>query len=125
MSMIKYAMESFPGQSMSPQSILGSLNRVVEKNVDPGIFITMFYGHYSPATSKFQYASAGHEPGYHYDAKKNQFSEIKTKGLVLGVLPDSTYNDYECHLGKNDMIILLTEGFTEISEERRVGKDVS
>lgn len=113
MSMIKYAMESFPGQSMSPQSILGSLNRVVEKNVDPGIFITMFYGHYSPATGKFQYASAGHEPGYHFDAKKNQFTEIKTKGLVLGVLPDSTYSDYECQLGKNDMIILLTDGVTE------------
>lgn len=113
MSMIKYAMESFPGQSMSPESILGSLNRVVEKNVDPGIFITMFYGQYSPTTGKFQYASAGHEPGYHFDSKNNTFHEIKTKGLVLGVLPDSTYNDYECQLGKDDMIILLTDGVTE------------
>lgn len=113
MSMIKYAMESFPGQSMSPKSILGSLNRVVEKNVDPGIFITMFYGQYLPTTGKFQYASAGHEPGYHYDAKNDTFSEIKTKGLVLGVLPDSIYDDYECQLSTGDMIVLLTDGVSE------------
>lgn len=113
MSMIKYAMESFPGQSMSPKSILGSLNRVVEQNVDPGIFITMFYGQYLPTTGRFQYASAGHEPGYHYDASKNTFNEIKTKGLVLGVLPDSIYDDYECQLNTGDMIILLTDGVTE------------
>lgn len=113
MSMIKYAMESFPGQTMSPESILGSLNRVVEKNVDPGIFITMFYGQYLPTTGKFQYASAGHEPGYHYDAKNDVFNEIKTKGLVLGVLPDTTYQDYECQLNSGDMIILLTDGVTE------------
>lgn len=117
MSMIKYAMESFPGQTMSPKSILGSLNRVVEKNVDPGIFITMFYVQYLPATGKFQYASAGHEPGYHFNAKTKTFTEIKTRGLVLGALPDSTYENKECRLHPGDMIILLTDGVTECRKD--------
>src|SRR5690625_4857181 len=37
MSMIKYSMDSFPEESMNPQTILKNLNRVVERNVDPSM----------------------------------------------------------------------------------------
>lgn len=113
MSMIKYAMDSFPEQSMSPRQILQSLNRVVELNVDAGMFITMFYAQYNPNRSTFVYASAGHEPGFFYHAKTDTFTEITTKGLVLGVSPEVTYKEYEQVIEKGDMIVLLTDGVTE------------
>lgn len=113
MSMIKYSMDSFPKASMSPKAILGNLNRVVERNVDPSIFITMFYAHYHPATSVLEYASAGHEPGFYYNAEEDMFSEIKTKGLVLGVSPEANYPQYEKVIETGDMVILLTDGVTE------------
>ncbi|MFZ0476593.1 MAG: phosphatase RsbU N-terminal domain-containing protein, partial [Halobacillus sp.] len=47
MSMIKYSMDSYPEMRMDPSVILGSLNRVVERNVDASMFITMFYGLYN------------------------------------------------------------------------------
>ncbi len=113
MSMIKYSVDSFPEEAMSPQMILNSLNRVVERNVDPSMFITMFYGQYHPDSEMLTYASAGHEPGFHYCAESDTFSEIKAKGLVLGVLPDTEYQQYERKINKGDMIILLTDGVTE------------
>ncbi|MFD2043846.1 PP2C family protein-serine/threonine phosphatase [Ornithinibacillus salinisoli] len=113
MSMIKYAMDSFPEQSMSPKLILESLNRVVERNVEPGMFITMFYAQYNPENSKLYYASAGHEPGYYYSSSKNTFEEINANGLVLGVSQDVSYNQYERILCSGDMIVLLTDGVTE------------
>ena len=34
MSMIKYSLDSFPERVYDPRSILGSLNRVVERNIE-------------------------------------------------------------------------------------------
>lgn len=106
-------MDSFPENLMTPSKILKNLNRVVERNVDPSMFITMFYTQLIPEESKMIYASAGHEPGYYYYAEENRFEEIKTKGLVLGVTPDFRYSEYERNIRKGDMVVLLTDGVTE------------
>ncbi|MEN2769207.1 PP2C family protein-serine/threonine phosphatase [Ornithinibacillus xuwenensis] len=119
MSMIKYAMDSFPENLMSTDTILASLNRVVERNVDPSMFITMFYAQYKPNTGKLYYSSAGHEPGFYYNSHSNNFEELEAKGLVLGVNPDTTYMQYELKLEKDDSIILLTDGVTECRREEQ------
>ncbi|WP_217587384.1 PP2C family protein-serine/threonine phosphatase [Lentibacillus saliphilus] len=113
MSMIKYSMDILEEEAMMPAKILKYLNRVVERNVDASMFITMFYAQYTPTDNLLRYASAGHEPGFFYCAQTDTFSEIETKGLVLGVLPDSAYPSYEQKINKGDMIILLTDGVTE------------
>lgn len=119
MSMVKYSMESLPESVMSPRSILKNLNRVVERNVESNMFVTMFYAQYFPADGRLRYSSAGHEPGFYYDSKKQEFKEIQTKGLVLGVLPESTYEQYELYIDEGDMMILLTDGVTECREDDR------
>lgn len=113
MSMIKYSMDSFPEMRTDPSVILGSLNRVVERNVDASMFITMFYGLYDTNDHTFSYSSAGHEPGFYYHSDRDEFEEIDVPGLVLGVSPDVTYTQYEKKVEKGDMIILLTDGVTE------------
>lgn len=123
MSMIKYSMDSFPEDSMTPSKILKNLNRVVERNVDPSMFITMFYTQLLPEEDKMIYASAGHEPGFYYHAKEQRFEEIEAKGLVLGVIPDFQYSEYERHIEKGDMVILLTDGVTESKIEDQFIKE--
>jgi len=119
MSMIKFALDSFYEETMRPENILKNLNRVVERNVASNMFITMFYGQYSPRTKVFRFASAGHEPGYLYRAKDNSFMELKTTGLVLGVLEQVAYTHYEVAIEQDDMIILLTDGVTECRRGNR------
>ncbi|MGM8366589.1 PP2C family protein-serine/threonine phosphatase [Virgibacillus sp. W0181] len=113
MSMIKYSVDSFYEESLKPTMILENLNRVVERNVDPNMFVTMLYAQYLPKKSKLEFASAGHEPGFYYNAAKGNFVEMETKGLVLGVLPNTTYKQYELELAAGDKVILLTDGVTE------------
>lgn len=113
MSMIKYAMDSLPEHRTSPASVLESINRVVEQNVDPSMFITMFYGLYDPSDHVFTYASAGHEPGFFYNCKENKFTELTAKGLLLGVDKKTIYRQYERRIEVGDMIILLSDGVTE------------
>ena len=44
---------------------------------------------------KFCYASAGHEPGFYYDAKNGQFTDLDGKGLLLGIDKKTKYEEYE------------------------------
>ncbi|GEN56640.1 phosphoserine phosphatase RsbU [Halolactibacillus alkaliphilus] len=113
MSMIKYSMDSFPEQLRQPAQILESLNRVVERNVDTSMFITMFYGLYNPVSQTFGFSSAGHEPGFFYFHETESFSEITARGLVLGATSDARYNEEIMTIAEGDAIILLTDGVTE------------
>ncbi|MFC4322036.1 PP2C family protein-serine/threonine phosphatase [Litchfieldia salsa] len=113
MSMIKYAMDSLPDYRISPSGVLENLNRVVEQNVDMGMFITMLYGLYRTDDHVFTYSSAGHEPGFIYNKEQDEFFDMKTKGLVLGVNPYTKYRHFELKLNIGDMIILLSDGVTE------------
>ncbi|KYC83957.1 PP2C family protein-serine/threonine phosphatase [Heyndrickxia sporothermodurans] len=112
MSMIKYAMDSLQGNG-EPNIILESLNRVVEQNVDPNMFITMFYGLYNPLNHYLSYSSAGHEPGFYYDSNRREFTDLYAKGLLLGIEKNTKYRQYKKFIQKNDLIILLSDGVTE------------
>lgn len=117
MSMIKYAMDSLPGDDHSPGSVLKSLNRVVEQNVDPNMFITMCYGTYDAKQHLFSYATAGHEPGFFYKAKSEKYLDFCGRGLLLGINKNTEYKEYEIQLEPGDMIILMSDGVTECRTE--------
>ncbi|MBM7717572.1 sigma-B regulation protein RsbU (phosphoserine phosphatase) [Bacillus thermophilus] len=117
MSMIKYAMDSLPEDDHSPGSVLKSLNRVVEQNVDPNMFITMCYGTYDTKRHLFSYATAGHEPGFFYKAKSKEYLDFCGRGLLLGINKNTEYKEYEIQLEPGDMIILMSDGVTECRTE--------
>ena len=95
MSMIKYSMDSLPDNRNNPGNILESLNRVVEQNVEPSMFITMCYGVYNPWDHTFCYATAGHEPGFYYHAESQSYQDLDGKGLLLGIDKKTKYQEYE------------------------------
>lgn len=113
MSMIKYAMDRLVDQPLSPAEVLRDLNTVVERNVDPSMFITMVYGVYDSLNHEFRYAMAGHEPGLFYYSEEDEFLDLEAKGLVLGVQREVDYPEYTVTLQPNDMIILFSDGVTE------------
>lgn len=116
MSMIKYAMDRLDGPPftpLSPSEILRDLNTVVERNVDPSMFITMVYGVYDSMNHHFRYATAGHEPGLFYCSETDKFSDLEAKGLVLGVSREVKYPEYKLQLSPQDAIVLFSDGVTE------------
>ncbi|MCG7346326.1 PP2C family protein-serine/threonine phosphatase [Sporosarcina sp. ACRSL] len=113
MSMIKFGMDGLPDENTSPQNVLSILNRIVEKSVDDSMFVSMFYGKYNAKNTTFSYASAGHEPALHFDSKAEAFSELDAKGLLLGVKPDSAYEERSVVLKDGDFIVMMTDGVTE------------
>jgi sigma-B regulation protein RsbU (phosphoserine phosphatase) len=118
MSMIKYAMDSLYVSPMDPSVILYFLNGVVERNIDPSMFITMLCGCYDIERHRFRYAVAGHEPGFWYRAKEQEFRDLSGQGIALGIKRGYEYPEYEIDLAENDLLILVTDGVTE----RKVGQ---
>ncbi|ARJ50237.1 SpoIIE family protein phosphatase [Staphylococcus lutrae] len=116
MSMIKFGMDSY-GHSQLPNDGLKRLNRVVEKNINQNMFVTMFYGLYEDINHILYCSSAGHEPGYVFRAASNTFEEIAVRGRVLGVSPHVKYQQQELAINIDDMIIVFTDGVTEIRQE--------
>lgn len=119
MSMIKYAIDSFYDEQLLPSGILRKLNNIVEHNIDPSMFITMVYGIYDAAHHTFVYSTAGHEPGFFYDAKSRTFRDLETGGLVLGVLRQVEYPEYRVTLLPGDAVILFSDGVTELRIEEQ------
>ena len=113
MSMVKFAMD-FQGATINPSEGLQKLNRVVERNVNQNMFITMFYGLYDIQAGTLEYSSAGHEPGLIYRSATNEFEEIDAKGIVLGVTDSAEYEQRRVTLDKEDMLIVCTDGVTEL-----------
>lgn len=119
MSMIKFAMDSYSGSSMKPGHMLHHLNRVVERNIDPSMFVTMLFGTYDTIRHRFRYAVAGHEPGFLYCAREDKFYDLEGKGMVLGLLPETLYYEKEVVMESGDMLILMTDGVAERKIEHR------
>lgn len=119
MSMVKNGLDTLGQPSISPSYALDVLNRIVEKTVDDNMFISMFYGRYDVVQSNFTYASAGHEPALLYRAKEQEFIELESEGLLLGVLPDVHNREKNIILNKDDMVIIMTDGVTECRVEDR------
>ncbi len=118
MSMIKYAMDSLQETNIAPTDMLRHLNRVVERNIDSSMFITMIYGRYDTVGHVFRYAVAGHEPGFWYRAAENRFYDLEGRGLALGIDRDAVYPEREIGVEPGDLLILMTDGVTE----RKVGE---
>lgn len=113
MSIIKFGMDSMKNVSAEPGVVLSNLNRIVEESVDDSMFISMFYGKYEAEEAKFIYSSAGHEPALLYQAKEDNFVELDSKGLLLGVDTGAVYEERSVVLEKGDFIVILTDGVTE------------
>ena len=96
MSMIKFGMDAY-GHSQLPSDGLKRLNRVVEKNVNQNMFVTMFYGLYEEMNR----------------AETEAFEEIGVRGRVLGVSPKTRYSQQEIPIYLDDLIIIFTDGVTE------------
>ena len=113
MSMLKFGMD-LTSASTPPANSLKRLNELVEKNVNKNMFVTMFYGLYDFNKQTLCFSSAGHEPAFLYHYEEDEFEELDGKGLVLGVMRDTEYEEVSARLEKNDMLFIFTDGVSEL-----------
>ncbi len=100
---------------LSPAEVLKKANRQICTNNQEGMFVSVWLGILDITTGKVVCANAGHE----YPVIKEPEGSFKIfkeeHGLVLGLVKDFEYNEYELQLSPGSKIFVYTDGVAEAS----------
>ena len=106
------------GTTGGPGAVLTEVNNLLGEDDNTGMFVTMLYAVYEPATGVLTYASGGHDPPLvvHPDGS----SEMKplTGGIALGVLGGFEYRQGSFQVEPGDTVCLYTDGVTEATNQQ-------
>ena len=99
--------------SAGPGLALREVNDLLYNENETGMFVTVFYAVYDPATAQLSYSNGGHNPPLiiHPDGS----SELLplTGGIALGLAPELDYGQNTVTLAPGDMALFYTDGVTE------------
>ncbi len=98
----------------TPARIMQHLNRVMYADLENSHrFVSMFYSEYDPKTRTLSFTNAAHNPPLWWQAKTNSLQKLDTWGMLIGLDPDSEYEDDRVILSPGDTIMYYTDGFTD------------
>ena len=112
MSGFRASLMSQDTQGAPPDVVASRVNDFLHKSVDPGKFVTAFFGFLDSATGRFVYVNAGHNPPMllRNDGKVELLTE---GGLILGIMAGSPFTSGEATLAPGELVALYTDGVTE------------
>jgi PAS domain S-box-containing protein len=94
--------------------ILRIANTVLAKETEDDRFVTVLLGRLDPATRRFDYCSAGHPPGYVFNAAGEVTSCLRSTSIALGILPHAEFAAAgPVQLAPGDLLLLMTDGVLE------------
>ncbi len=99
----------------TPEVILDDCNsELYDDFTEVSMFATVFVGQYHHEERRLMYANAGHSPVVFcpYDGEPVLF---EADGTAIGVLPTSLAEDQEVIFRKDDVLVVMTDGFSEAS----------
>jgi serine phosphatase RsbU (regulator of sigma subunit) len=94
-----------------PSEALAQANEILYPELPQGMFVTCLYALLDPATGRLQYANAGHN--WPYRRHNGKVAQVRAKGMVLGVMPGTTYEDCETTIAAGETILLYSDGLVE------------
>ncbi len=118
MAMARSALRSLVHREKVPTSTLPlvqGLNAHLCGDIPRGMFMTLNVLNWSADQKKLRYTPAGHEHILIYRARTREVERIKAGGVACGVLKQASaqMKEKELELGKDDVVLLYTDGVTE------------
>jgi sigma-B regulation protein RsbU (phosphoserine phosphatase) len=109
-----YLLALLEDAGLSLDQALTRLNRLVSRDVEPGLFVSLVLVKVDPVMAQACAFNAGHEPPLHFRSSTGHFIEHPPGGLVLGLDPDFSYAaSPPVPLLPGDRIVLFTDGIVE------------
>jgi sigma-B regulation protein RsbU (phosphoserine phosphatase) len=99
-----------------PCECITTANRLLYYSTEPDKFATLFYGVLDYKNDTVSYCNAGHDNPI-IVGKINNRKFIKTGGLLMGALADSTYEGADLKLERGDLVVVFSDGITEAMNE--------
>jgi sigma-B regulation protein RsbU (phosphoserine phosphatase) len=101
-----------------PVESLASANRLICQKSPNAMFVSLVYCQLDTTTGQVIYVNAGHNPPLHYHAASGQLDRIGRTGMVLGIEPDSPYQQRELVIQPGDFILFYTDGLVDAINAR-------
>ena len=108
-----------------PGDVLQEVNDLLLEDNEGGMFVTVLYAVYDPATRQLTYSSGGHNSPLLVHADGTSTLLPLTDGVALGIVSGIPYGENTVTLSPGDTVVLYTDGVTEAmnSEEEEFGLD--
>lgn len=118
MSSLRAAFRMAAKRTKDPKEWCRELNDLLVTSLRDTEFVTGIFGWLSPDQKTFTYCNAGHNfPGRF--RKGSEPFWLQTGGLILGAVPDRTYEQETIDLKRGDRLVLYTDGVTEAFDKDR------
>lgn len=131
MANMQASLHAFVDAKMGIKEIAERINNIIYRNTPFDKFITGFIGQLNVSQRTFTTVNAGHNPPYLFRSA-TEFTTFDAGGLILGMLPEVSYESETVQLNSGDCIVMFTDGVSEAMnaqdeefEERRVEACVS
>jgi len=95
----------------SPGKVLERVNDLLCPDMPPKMFVTCLYAVLDPRTGQLVFANAGHNVPYCRCA--DGVSELRARGMPLGLLPGSIYDENTATVAAGEIVLFTSDGITE------------
>jgi sigma-B regulation protein RsbU (phosphoserine phosphatase) len=112
MSNLQAAVRAFATATTEPRELCHQVNRILCGHIAEGRFISFCYCIIDTETGTLSYCNAGHYPPIVVHAD-GSVERLTAGGAVLGVFPDSSYEQGSTTLAAGARLVLYTDGITE------------
>ena len=109
---LRYTMAALAVAGHGPSEVLGALNRHLCR-YDTGEAATAVIATYRPGTGQLTWARAGHPPMLLLARRERIEPLWQPAGVILGMVPETTYANATCRLHAGDLLLMYTDGFVE------------
>ena len=96
--------------------LMSHLNRLIYEASAVNRYATFFFGFFDPATSRFRYVNAGHNPPVLLRKSPSGNYEclrLDCGGPVVGLLPEASYEQGSVLFHPGDLLLAYTDGISE------------
>ena len=94
-----------------PGEVLEEANDLLCPDMPPKMFVTCLYAVLEPASGHLVYANAGHNVPYRGGV--DCVDELKARGMPLGLLPGSKYEEKDVTIAHGEIVLFSSDGIAE------------
>ncbi len=95
-------------------SVVTAINDSLSADFAIDKFATLFFMIYDRVTGELSFSNAGHGPLLCYRAAQNACTRTSLDGVPIGIMEEVDYKQAKVKFNPGDMIILYTDGITEM-----------
>ena len=113
----RYMIQTYSADNPDPLHVVSNVNTALCRYTSVGKYVTLVYGVLDTESGTFTYVNAGHEIPFLHKSAGGKLESLESTGPAAGALEEAEYTSEQVLFEAGDMLILYTDGATEVRSE--------